>query len=594
MSSIEELIIHPSVRPQQKSTYDFIIENWGNYSSFLCSLPTGTGKTDIAACLISKYIKEFPDAVIDILVPFKMHQDFWIKTMNVYADKHKFKVATLKGRGSYYCSRSSNKRADLAPCAFNSVEFKNCTLNCQLKRARKKIRKSQVRVLNWWIYKYMDFKDEKPDIRIFDEAHNLLNLEHLLRVELSRNFFTYLHDPNNEIDSRFNLWIKEKLKNKKYVSIDLEEAIPFLRSLLAKITETEVYLAEKIKKKAIMTDDELLVDLKRVSEVHQTLSDLLKDYKSKDISVFLIREQKNPVPKLVVQPFEISYIFEELFKANKNLLLSATIGDGDYLAKLLGMQDNEYAIIRKSSSFDKDNHPFILLKESQNLSTSRDKKEETFEILRKQIRPFLKIQKSLRLRGLVVTPSFELASIIKKEAQLTKINTISHKAGGSGKAVQQFINERKGDLLITPVAWEGISLDDDLARLCYIPKMPFPYLGDPIVQRKTKKYPDFMKNEVLISIQQAHGRIQRNKDDWGVTICFDGNFRWLSSGKSKRSLEPWFISRIKEIPLNEAQDIIKAFSKKFSRGTAEKLRLTSRMNESDKQWLIDSGLIDKL
>ena len=174
---------------------------------------------------------------------------------------------------------------------------------------------------------------------------------------------------------------------------------------------------------------------------------------------------------------------------------------------------------------------------------------------------------------------------------------ITHTAGKSDTAIKSFF-QKKGDVLITPSAWEGISLDDDLARLCLIPKVPFPMMYDPIVKRKTKKYPHFLENDVLISIQQAHGRIQRNRDDWGMTICFDGNFRWLKT-KRNRSLEPWFIDRISEVSTQEALIKFKnmlQLSKKVikSEESVQNEESFTRMRKEDRKWLQTSGLGDLL
>ena len=164
--------------------------------------------------------------------------------------------------------------------------------------------------------------------------------------------------------------------------------------------------------------------------------------------------------------------------------------------------------------------------------------------------------------------------------------------------MKRFISERQGDVFISPSAWEGISLDNDLARLCLIPKLPFPMLTDPIIRKKIKKYPHFLENYVLISIQQAHGRIQRNPIDWGVTICFDGNLRWLKKKRSK-SLEPWFIDRVHERTESEARILINQLVRTSSREAEilaknSKKPSFSRMNKEDREWLESSGLADLL
>ncbi|MFX0087017.1 MAG: helicase C-terminal domain-containing protein, partial [Candidatus Hodarchaeota archaeon] len=181
------------------------------------------------------------------------------------------------------------------------------------------------------------------------------------------------------------------------------------------------------------------------------------------------------------------------------------------------------------------------------------------------------------------------------------LEVITHTAGKSDKAIKSFISDRRGDVLVTPSGWEGISLDDDLARLCLIPKLPFPMMGDPIIRKKSQKYPQFLENAVLVSVQQAHGRIQRNDTDWGVTICLDGNFRWLRKKRSK-SLEPWFSDRIHELSSLDAKSVIQQLASSSVSDTKTKEPVEknsvekpfSRMKDNDRKWLESSGIADLL
>ena len=116
--------------------------------------------------------------------------------------------------------------------------------------------------------------------------------------------------------------------------------------------------------------------------------------------------------------------------------------------------------------------------------------------------------------------------------------------------------------------------------------------------RKTKKYPQFIENDVLITIQQGHGRIQRNKDDWGLTVCFDANFHWLKK-KRQKVLEPWFSDRIEIISQQEAllkfQKLLQNNSvKNSSLNQKHRKDSTRKITSKDHEWLQKSGLADLL
>ncbi len=598
-SVISDLIIHPTVRPQQQRTYIQIQENWSRYSSFFCSLPTGSGKTDIAACLLSNYLLTNSNGKIDILVPYKMHQDFWYSVLQKYGRKHGFSVALLKGRAAYYCPIIKSG-ANISPCAFNPPYARTCRSRkrCPLLNARRLIRKSQVRILNWWVFKYVDLGEEKATFRIFDEAHNLLNLETLVRVEISFSLLRSLTEDEKSL-AIFRNWEKTLLKEKQFAEIDLQEGLDFLRMLKGVLAKKELFIAKQMNTSPDSISLDSLRELKRVTELVTAISDLIENPNSADLAFFLQRDRSKGTLKLTVQPFDIAYIFSKLFRGGKNLFMSATIGDGEYLAKLLGMDPKHCLYIKESSAFDKNNHPFVLLKEAKNLSTANsNKKKYTFEFIQKYAQPFMNLLYKNKQRGLILASSFELARLMEGLARANGLVVITHRAGKSDTAVKSFIDAKKGDILITPSAWEGISLDDDLARLCLIPKVPFPMMFDPIVQRKVKKYPNFLENDVLITIQQAHGRIQRNPEDWGMTIFFDGNFRWLKN-KRKSSLEPWFLDRITEITVQETlhlfENMLETSNKSHKkRGSSQKRNNFSRMKKTDRDWLQTSGLADLL
>jgi Rad3-related DNA helicase len=600
ITPISQLIIHPSVRPQQQRCYDIIQENWSQFNSFFCSLPTGSGKTDLAACFLTDYISNYGRSEkIDVLVPFRLHQDFWNGILQKYSRKHGFSVALLKGRGAYYCP-VIKAGANIAPCSFDALYAKTCRYRqrCALLEARRRVRRSQVRILNWWVFKYVELGDEKATFRIFDEAHNLLNLESLVRVEISYSFLLNIIN-DSELLNQFKDW-EGKLAQKQYFYVKMNEGLEFIHKVQITLMDHEMSIARSLNKDPRGVNLDLLRELRRITEMIAALTELIKNPNRSDLTFIFQRDNQRNQVKLVIQPFDLTYIFSTLFKGSKNLFMSATLGDSKYLANLLGLQPEYCYYIHESSSFNQGNHPFIILKEAQKLSTAnKEKKNQTFRFILNHSEPFLDLMKKNDLRGLILASSFELSRLMDRAAKTYDLNVVTHSAGKSDEAIENFVRHRKGDVLITPSAWEGISLDDDLARICLIPKLPFPMLKDPIVSKKIKKYPQFLENEVLISIQQAHGRIQRNPDDWGVTICFDGNIRWLKK-KQKQSLEPWFITRIHEMTKSDALEKIKKLIVSHSKKKAVSSKLDAKttpfkqMKKKDREWLESSGLADLL
>jgi Rad3-related DNA helicase len=404
-----------------------------------------------------------------------------------------------------------------------------------------------------------------------------------------------------ELLNQFIDWEKNQLGDKFYTIIEREEGVEFALKLKLALSSREASIAKSLNENPENVNLDVLREMKRITEMVLALSDLIENPISSDLSFFFMRGKQKQELKLVLQPFDIAFIFSKLFRGSKNLFLSATIGDGEYLAQLLGLNSQYCGYIHETSSFDSKKHPFILLEKSEKLSTARDRKEHAYKTITNFSRPFIDLLKKYRLRSLILASSFELARLMEKLSKDRNLKVITHSAGKSDEAIKRFISERKGDVLITPSAWEGISLDDDLARVCIIPKLPFPMMGDPIIRKKSQKYPQFLENAVMVSVQQAHGRIQRNEIDWGVTVCLDGNFRWLRKKRSK-SLEPWFSDRIHELSSEATQFLIKELAsssvldtnKKHNSKIKTNEQPFSRMKHDDRKWLESSGLADLL
>jgi Rad3-related DNA helicase len=90
---------------------------------------------------------------------------------------------------------------------------------------------------------------------------------------------------------------------------------------------------------------------------------------------------------------------------------------------------------------------------------------------------------------------------------------------------------------------EGLDLKDHLGRFQIITKVPYPYMGDKVVQARMKKNPGWYAYKTLLTLIQAYGRATRSETDSSVTYILDGAFDRLISG-SKKVLPKWFVEAI--------------------------------------------------
>lgn len=88
--------------------------------------------------------------------------------------------------------------------------------------------------------------------------------------------------------------------------------------------------------------------------------------------------------------------------------------------------------------------------------------------------------------------------------------------------------------------WEGVDIPGDKLRGVIIPKLPFPYAGDPIMRALDKKLGREFFSKVyiplmMIDLKQGVGRLLRSKDDRGLLAILDPR-AWSGSTKKHKSI----------------------------------------------------------
>jgi ATP-dependent DNA helicase DinG len=115
--------------------------------------------------------------------------------------------------------------------------------------------------------------------------------------------------------------------------------------------------------------------------------------------------------------------------------------------------------------------------------------------------------------------------------------------------LNEYMSNPKSVLYGLKSFWEGVDIQGDKLRAVIIPKLPFPYVGDPIMEALKKKmgskfFPDIYVPMMLIDLKQGVGRLIRSKTDKGLLAILDPRAWTGSSGKHdnilpkvKRALE---------------------------------------------------------
>jgi hypothetical protein len=101
----------------------------------------------------------------------------------------------------------------------------------------------------------------------------------------------------------------------------------------------------------------------------------------------------------------------------------------------------------------------------------------------------------------------------------------------------------RGSVLLSPSMMEGIDLKDDLSDFQIIVKLPWAYLGDVRIKRKSELDESWYRNKMWLSVLQASGRSTRHEGDSSVTYILDSGFEfWFKKWEHK--LPDWFKHRL--------------------------------------------------
>ena len=86
------------------------------------------------------------------------------------------------------------------------------------------------------------------------------------------------------------------------------------------------------------------------------------------------------------------------------------------------------------------------------------------------------------------------------------------------------MTSKQPTVLLSPSMTEGVDLKGDLSRFQILCKVPYPWLGDPIIRKRMKKYPSWYPLQTAMTVVQSVGRSVRNKNDKAVTYILDADW----------------------------------------------------------------------
>ena len=215
--------------------------------------------------------------------------------------------------------------------------------------------------------------------------------------------------------------------------------------------------------------------------------------------------------------------FEDMFlgeKAKKALIMSATILDPELFTTTLGIKDYKY--IKMPWTFPIDNRPVYYRPVAE---VTKKNTGQAAEGLGKAIDAVLNERKGEK--GIIHSHSFDLLEAVLPHIANQDRLIIHNRGNNRGELIDRHKRSKQDKWLISPSISHGEDFKYDMARSQIILKMPFPDLGNKVVQMRLKEKPKWFKHKTAQILTQMIGRVNRAADDYGETFVFDSKFETL-------------------------------------------------------------------
>ena len=506
----------PTYRPGQQEALVQAREALAAGKRFvIIEAPTGAGKSAIAVALAQEANSSF------VVTAQKVLQDQYVRDFPY--------LSLMKGRANYECLVAPTHAA-AAPCVVGK-RFPGCE-PCPYFTAKDEAMSASVTTMNYaYLLAELNYGGgfKKRDLLILDEAHNIENqLMNFVRADISEaqleragipltlpghlapeHVFDFADEVVHEVSRRV-FALGEEVE--RYPDTRHPAAIEKLRLLQS---------LESMKRNAeIMLDSLAAGEAEWVFDVTQTRNGRVLSFKPIDVAAFAE---------------------STLFRFGAQvLMLSGTILDVNNFTRALGIDPKEVAYIPVPSTFPPENRPIYVRPVAK---LDRWNINKHLPVLLDEIIRIADAHPGEK--GIIHTHTYNIAQYIEKHAPRDVRNRIVTHASAEGResAVDAHVSSTEPTILLTPSMTEGLDFAGELARWQVLCKVPFPFLGDPQIKKRTERDQGWYEWLTSLRIVQAYGRAVRSEDDYATTYLLDHGFpKFLR--RVRGTLPEWFTEAI--------------------------------------------------
>jgi len=486
--------------------------------------PTGAGKSPIAMALANAADDAF------VLTSNKILQDQYVRDF----DKD---ISDLRGRANYPCKTHPGFNCSSSPCRSSPGGRGACARAkaCGYHEALDEAIHANITSLNFAAgISFLNFTPyfQPRQLLVVDEAHLIAdNLTNFIEFSVASSHLGKMlphGSGDNSIIPNFET---------------AKEYLPWLQivSTLMEKREKEFNAPMKVD---MMTGAAIKFD--EIENFNRKINKIIQEIEENDLNLVVdntyVDYQKTIVDKITFKPVDVSkYANNNLFRfADKTIMMSATIINYEEFIKSLGISPAECVFIDIPSTFPKENRPIIRNFVGQ---LNKSNMQATMPLIIQSIREILNNHHDQK--GIIHTHTYDtakqLVAALGKEFPGRLL--FPENSARQSEILAFHAATKTNTVLISPSMTEGVDLKDDLSRFQVIIKVPYPYLGDKVVQARMKKSADWLPWKTLLTLIQAYGRSTRSETDHSATYILDGAFDGLV-GRYRKTLPKWFTEAI--------------------------------------------------
>ncbi len=529
-----------TIRPSQEVSLSAIEQSYAEDKKYtIVEAPTGTGKSGFGIAAAS-WAKTKPCYGGDkhrvggyILTPQKTLQTQY---MNDFAHMG---LTELKGKANYWC-REHDTDCDtgaLLNKSSNQGDDRTVCEDCPYKAAKRTMLASGVGQMNFaYFLNETQYAGQlgTREMLVLDEGHN---------VEQQVLGFTdtvITKKRAEEVQCGMMPFIKPGENAKTYEWL----VSTFRPALVAYMQTLEDQLEDA---KLTGNREEAVKFAKKLDSYDKYTCRLNRFINSSDHGEWLCWTNTDKGTKesgnLTIKPLTATLFAEEVLfsKANKILMMSATILDFNTVMRNLGIRPEQANVVKLGSEFPLENRPIFFWPCG---SMSHKFIEETLPNMADGVAQLM--TKYATKKGIVHCHSYRitkyLIEYLRSRGFGPRIITHDSEQGSREAAVAQHLERSDPTVLFSPSCTEGLDLKDDLGRFAIICKVMYPAL-DVYHKARLERDPDWYQWLTALAMVQATGRTVRSKTDKSHTYILDSAFEYFLT-KNQHVLPRWWTDSI--------------------------------------------------